>query len=76
MKKYSKVIVLLIILLNVAFTSAVLWTYFHKGTEPVVLIGAFFGFTTGELFLIAGIKKKEIKSESEKEIKNERDEEK
>lgn len=58
--KFSKGIVTLVILLNVAFTVAVLYTFLKIGNEPMTLIGCWFAFTTGELWLLAGIKKREI----------------
>ncbi len=58
--KFSKWIVSLVILLNVLFTAAVLYIYYRIGTEPAALIGAWFGFTTVELWALAGIKKREI----------------
>lgn len=65
--KYSKRIVLLIIILNVLFTIGVLAVFWHTGNEPSVLVGAFFGFTTGELFMLSGIKKKKIEKENSHE---------
>lgn len=59
--KYSKIIVALVILMNVAFTAAVLFIYLRIGSEPKTLIAAFFAFTTGELWLLANIKRAEIK---------------
>jgi hypothetical protein len=61
--KFSKVIVGLVIALNIIFTSAVLVVFWHTSSEPVALVGAWFGFTTSELFLVAGIKKKKIDQE-------------
>jgi hypothetical protein len=58
--KFSKGIVTLVILLNVAFTVAVLYTFLKIGSEPMTLIGCWFAFTTGELWLLAGIKKRKI----------------
>ena len=58
--KFSKLIVSLVILLNAAFTVAVLFIFYKVGTEPTTLIGAWFGFTTIELWALAGIKKREI----------------
>lgn len=60
--KYSKVVVGLIIALNAAFTAAVLAIFLRQGSEPGILTGAWFAFTTGELWLLAGIKKKEIRN--------------
>jgi len=58
--KFSKAIVSLVILLNAAFTVAVLFIFYRIGTEPTSLIAAWFGFTTIELWALAGIKKREI----------------
>lgn len=58
--KFSKAIVSLVIALNIIFTVAVLFIFYRLGTEPVTLIGAWFGFTTVELWALAGIKKREI----------------
>lgn len=65
--RYSKFIVALVILLNTLFTGAVLYVFLRVGTEPATLIGAWFAFTTGELWMLATIKKHEIRfSEKEK----------
>ena len=63
--KFSKFIVALVILLNAAFTVAVLYIFYRVGTEPTALIAAWFGFTTVELWALAGIKKKEMESETD-----------
>jgi len=63
--RFSKLIVSLIILLNVLFTVGVLYVFLRVGNEPSVLIGAWFAFTTGELWLLATIKKKEIDNEGD-----------
>ncbi|HSW63845.1 MAG TPA: hypothetical protein VLH56_11155 [Dissulfurispiraceae bacterium] len=55
--KFSKVVVGLVIAANVIFTAAVLYIFLVTGAEPVVLIAAWFAFTTGELFFLAGIEK-------------------
>ncbi len=65
--KFSKLIVALVILLNAAFTVAVLFIFYKVGTEPTTLIGAWFGFTTVELWALAGIKKREIETGNDKE---------
>ena len=59
--KYSKAIVLLVIMLNTIFAAAVLFTFVKVKSEPSVLIGAWFGFTTCELWALASIKKKKEK---------------
>ena len=65
--KFSKAIVSLVILLNAAFTVAVLFIFYRIGAEPTTLIGAWFGFTTIELWALAGIKKREIETRNTKE---------
>ena len=59
--RFSKFIVVLVILLNVIFTAAVLYIFLQVGSEPQVLIAAWFAFTTGELWMLAGIKKRKKK---------------
>jgi len=58
--QFSKLIVALIVLLNVAFAATVLLIFYRTGMEPSTLIVAWFGFTTGELWLLASVKKKKI----------------
>lgn len=58
--KFSKWIVSLIILLNIVFTIGVLYVFLRVGNEPTMLIGAWFAFTTGELWMLSSIKKKEV----------------
>ncbi len=58
--KFSKAIVVLVILLNIVFTGTVLFIFFRVGAEPTTLISAWFAFTTVELWALAGIKKREI----------------
>lgn len=68
MKKYSKKIVAWIIILNTIFAISVLYIFFMIGDEPTTLIQFWFGFTTVELWSLAGIKKKEIKKEENENI--------
>ena len=63
--KYSKVLVAVIVALNIIFTGAVLIVFYHTSSEPVALVGAWFGSGTVELWAIAGIKKKKIEKENE-----------
>lgn len=60
-KKFSKFIVTMIIIMNVLFTIAVLYIFLKVGNEPMALIGAWFGFTTGELWMLSSIKKTKVK---------------
>lgn len=68
---YSKIIVACIIALNAVFTAAVLAVFWHTGAEPGVLVGAWFAFTTGELWALAKIKckKEEAKGSKPEETK-------
>lgn len=59
--KFSKVIVAAVILLNILFTVAVLYVFLKTGSEPMTLIGCWFAFTTGELWMLAKIKREKIK---------------
>lgn len=61
MKKFSKSIVLAVVMLNIIFTIAVLYVFLKVGSEPTALIAAWFAFTTGELWLLANIKKEKVK---------------
>lgn len=58
--RFSKFIVVLVILLNIIFTASVLYIYLKVQNEPTTLIMSWFAFTTGELWLMASIKKKEV----------------
>jgi len=62
---FSKFIVTVVILLNILFTAAVLYTFLKVGSEPMTLIGCWFAFTTGELWMLSSIKKSKIKKEGE-----------
>jgi hypothetical protein len=63
MMRFSKIIVAAIVVANIIFTAAVLYIFLRTGSEPSVLIGAWFAFTTGELWALAGIKKSEQKKD-------------
>jgi hypothetical protein len=69
MKKnlFSKLIVALVILLNTGFAIGVLLVFLKVGSEPTALIAAWFAFTTGELWMLAGIKKQKLKEENKNE---------
>lgn len=60
-KKFSKLIVSAIVMLNVLFAIAVFYAFIRVGSEPTTLIMSWFAFTTGELWLLAGIKKNKNK---------------
>lgn len=63
--KFSKFIVAAVVLLNTVFTIGVLYVFLRTGAEPTVLIGCWFSFTTGELWMLSSIKKNKIKKEEE-----------
>ena len=60
MHKFSKWIVALVILLNTGFAGAVLYAFLRVGSEPTALVAAWFGFTTVELWTLAGITKAKV----------------
>jgi hypothetical protein len=59
--RFSKLIVILVVLLNITFTGTVLYIFLQTGREPSTLIAAWFGFTTGELWFLSSIKKTKAK---------------
>ena len=65
--RYSKFIVMLVILLNTAFAFTTLYVFLKTSSEPSTLIAAWFAFTTGELWLLKDIKKTKIKEGNQNE---------
>jgi len=63
--RFSKFIVTVVILLNILFTAAVLYVFLQTGSEPITLIGCWFAFTTGELWMLSSIKKTKVRKEGE-----------
>jgi len=59
--RFSKFIVILVILLNVAFTLGIFYLFLKVGSEPTTLIGSWFTFTTVELWNLAKIRRDKIK---------------
>jgi len=59
--EFSKKVVALVIVLNAVFTAAVFYVFLKVGQEPTTLITAWFAFTTGELWMLAGIRKAKLK---------------
>ena len=67
--KYSKLIVASIIAMNALFAIAILYVFLKTSSEPGVLVGAWFAWTTGELWALSKIKCNERKGDqSENEI--------
>ena len=65
MRKFSKWIVALVILLNALFTGAVLFVFLRVGSEPTTLVAAWFGFTTVELWTLAGITREKVRTNAD-----------
>ena len=59
---FSKKVVISVIILNILFTLAVMYLFLQTGSEPMTLVGAWFSFTTIELWSLASIKKTESKN--------------
>lgn len=55
---FSKKVVISVIILNILFTLAVMYLFLQTGNEPMTLVGAWFSFTTIELWSLASIKKR------------------
>lgn len=53
---YSKIIVAFVIIINIFFTIGTLYIFLKTGSEPTALIGAWFTFTTVEVWQLAKIK--------------------
>ena len=64
--RFSKKIVILIVSLNILFAAAVLAVFWHTGSEPGVLVGAWFTFTTGELWALSKVSRDKNKREEKK----------
>ena len=58
---FSKLIISLVVVMNIIFTVAVLYVFLKTSSEPVALVGAWFAFTTGELWMLSSIKKEKAK---------------
>ena len=66
--RYSKIIVALVVVLNSVFAGACIYAFIKTGTEPAVLIGAWFTSMSGELFAMASLTHKERKFEHEQKM--------
>ena len=63
MNRFSKKIVTLVIILNVLFTGAVIYANLRTAIIPDSLIVAWFGFTTGELWVLSKVSREKIRQE-------------
>lgn len=66
--KFSSIVVLAVIMLNLWFAKEIIELIKDAGIEPAALITAWFAFTTGELWCLKDIKKKKIDKGKEKEV--------
>lgn len=62
---FSKYLIAFIIIVNILFTLKVLDVFERTAAEPATLITAWFAFTTGELWMLASIKKKKVKNDTD-----------
>jgi len=60
-RSFAKMLIPFIIFINIIFTGAVLYVFLQTGAEPATLVVSWFAFTTGELWLLATIKKTKLK---------------
>jgi hypothetical protein len=67
MNNFSKKIVALVLILNIAFTIAILYLFYRIGSEPTSLIVAWFSFTTVELWSLSKITREKVKLEGRDE---------
>jgi len=63
-QRYSKKLVTGISIFLLLFIIAVLFIFWHTGTEPTALIASVFGAALGEYWALAGVKKAEIRMEN------------
>lgn len=68
--KFSKAIVAAVVLLNTIFAATVLYVFLKIGSEPVTLIGCWFAFTTGELWMLSSIKKTKVNRKDDNDDQN------
>ena len=61
--RFSKRIVISIIILAIAFVIAILYVFLKTGSEPTVLVGSFMAFISIELWSLAKIKRDEPKED-------------
>jgi len=64
--RFSKKIVCLVIGLNVAYVLLIAYLYLKVQSEPTVLTGSWFAFTTVELWQLGNIKNHETKNKEDK----------
>ena len=68
MNHFSKRIVALIVVLNCLFACGVFLVFWKTGKEPNTLCKCWFAFTTGELWLLAGIKNTKERNKNNEKI--------
>ena len=65
--RFSKIAVICIIIQVTLFAIAVLWLFYRWQAEPVVLIGAYFGWVSVEAGALAAITIKKVPHEAKTE---------
>ena len=74
--RFSKMVIIAVIVMVLIFTGFVLFIFYKKGNEPTVIIASFFAFVTGEVWALAKLKLTEINIEGnnkKKEIEEKED---
>lgn len=61
--RFSKVVIVAVIIIVFIFTGVILYIYNNKASEPTTIITAFFAFMTGEVLALAKLKLAEIDNE-------------
>lgn len=64
--KFSKLVVILVVLIVLVGSAAFLYAFMKVGSEPSVLIGFFYGFFATELFNLTRIKVAESRKNTTK----------
>ena len=67
--RFSKIVIIAVIIMVLIFTGSVLYIFDRKSAEPNVIITAFFAFMTGEVLALAKLKLAEIETERKEKKK-------
>ena len=67
--RFSKIVIITVIIMVLIFTGSILYIFDRKGAEPSVIITAFFAFMTGEILALAKLKLAEIETETKEKKK-------
>jgi len=64
--KFSKLIVLIVLISIYVYTGIALWVFYNTGVEPTTLTACFFGAMVGEFTILGVIEKTKKKAEGER----------